>query len=295
MVAPRVVVVTRPTELEAALARHGTAGQVRFFLEQRGQSIEQLQQRQQSQDEAVRVVMGAVPPDWRRLRIDRADLPTFLFEPGDVVVPVGQDGLVANVARYVDGQIVVGVNPDSDRYDGVLVRHSANTADRFLVAAAAESLECEERTMVVARVDDGQSLLALNEIFVGHRSHQSARYVLSWNGAIERQSSSGVIVATGTGATGWARSIAAARASAMEMPKPNDPQLIFFAREPFPSVTTGTSLAAGLVEEDDSVTFECELTEGGVVFGDGIEADMIDLAWGQKVVVERAARLLRLA
>ena len=69
---------------------------------------------------------------------------------------------------------------------------------------------------------------------------------------------------------------------------------MFFSREPFPSVTTGTSLSEGLVEKDASVTVECELTEGGVVFGDGIESDSIALAWGQRVVVERADRVLRL-
>jgi NAD kinase len=62
--------------------------------------------------------------------------------------------------------------------------------------------------MAHARLDDGQQLLALNEIFVGHRTHQSARYrIRPADEQEERHSSSGVIVSTGTGATGWARSI----------------------------------------------------------------------------------------
>ncbi len=294
MIVPRVVVVTRPTELEAALARHGTAGQVRFFLEQRGQSLAQLRERQGSQDEAVRLVLGSVPAEWRRVRVARADLPTFLFEPEDIVVPIGQDGLVANVARYVDGQVVIGVNPDPDRYDGVLVRHGLGSLGQVMVAASDRLLECEERTMVVAHVDDGQDLLALNEIYVGHRTHQSARYVLTWNGLVERQSSSGVIVATGTGATGWARSISGERHSTLSLPAPEDARLVFFSREPFPSVATGTTLTEGLVEKGARLTVECELTEGGVVFGDGIESDGIDLAWGQRVAIERADQVLRL-
>ena len=294
MIVPRVVVVTRPTELEAALARHGTAGQARFFLEQRGQSLSELRERQSSQDEAVRLVLAAIPAEWRRVRVARDDLPTFLFEPEDIVVPIGQDGLVANVARYLDGQVVIGVNPDPDRYDGVLARHGPGSLGQVMAAAADRRLECEERTMVLARVDDGQELPALNEIYVGHRTHQSARYVLRWNGQVERQSSSGVIVATGTGATGWARSISAERRSAVKLPAPEDAELVFFAREAFPSVATGTSLTAGVIEKGAAVTVECELTEGGVVFGDGIESDSIALAWGQRVVIERADRVLRL-
>jgi hypothetical protein len=39
--------------------------------------------------------------------------------------------------------------------------------------------------MVQAELDDGQRLLALNEIFVGHRTHQSARYRLGFGRASE--------------------------------------------------------------------------------------------------------------
>ena len=139
---------------------------------------------------------------WRRTRVDRADLSRFVFGPEDVVVVVGQDGLVANVAKYVTGQAVLGVNPDPEQYDGVLCRHPAEAAADLLSAAAGGRARIEPRTMVQARSDDGQTLLALNEIFVGHRTHQSARYRLGWGGHQEEQSSSGVIVATARGRRG---------------------------------------------------------------------------------------------
>ena len=89
----------------------------------------------------------------------------------------------------------------------------------------------EKRAIGRADLDDGQTLLALNEIFVGHQSHQSARYQLKFQGGTEHQSSSGLIVATGTGATGWARSIHLASKSAVPLPRPTDPTLAFFVRE----------------------------------------------------------------
>lgn len=291
---PRAVLVTRPTELDAALARHATLGQARFFLEARGHSVGVLQQRRQAQDDAVAAVARNTPDDWRRARVDRADLDRFLFEPHDVVVVVGQDGLVANVAKYLGGQPVIGVNPDPARYDGVLVRHAPDTVAAALAAAALGSSDVEERTMVEAAVDDGQRLMALNEVFFGHRTHQSARYVIRVDGAEERQSSSGVIVATGTGATGWARSIAEVRRSGLALPAPTDRTLAFFVREPFPSVFTGTSVTEGRLPGGGELALECELTEGGVVFGDGIEQDRIDLAWGQRVIIRTAEQALRL-
>ncbi|MDR1349613.1 MAG: hypothetical protein LBJ59_02310, partial [Zoogloeaceae bacterium] len=51
--------------------------------------------------------------------------------------------------------------------------------------------------------------LAVNDFFIGQRTHISARYILKHEGLKEPQSSSGVIVSTGLGSTGWMKSIIA--------------------------------------------------------------------------------------
>ncbi len=291
---PRAVVVTRRSDLEGLVARHGTREQARFFLERRGQLIEEMERRHGKLESALRAVSQAIPAKWRRVRLTREDLSRFVFEPADVIVAVGQDGLVANVAKYLSGQPVLGVNPDPESYDGILVPHGAGEAERLLHAVAVEKCEIEERTMVDATSDDGQRLRALNEIFVGHRTHQSARYRLRFGRGEERQSSSGLIVATGTGATGWARSIDLQRARRVRLPAPGDPALVLYVREPFPSVSTGTSLCEGLVAGGEAVEVVSEMNEGGVVFGDGMEDDRIDFGWGMRVGVRTAQERLRL-
>ena len=210
------------------------------------------------------------------------------------MVAVGQDGLVANVAKYLGGQPVIGVNPDPSRHDGVLVPHRAGAAAPLLLAAAAGSCAIEERRMAVATLDDGQTLLALNEVFIGHRTHQSARYRIGTAGKQEAHSSSGVIIATGTGATGWARSIARQRRSGPRLPAPSDPLLAFFVREAFPSVATGVELDGGLLEEEQELEVVSEMNEGGTVFADGIEEDRLELSWGTRVRVALARQRLRL-
>jgi hypothetical protein len=111
--------------------------------------------------------------------------------------------------------------------------------------------------------------------------------------ATEHQSSSGVIVATGTGATGWARSISRERATAVELPQPADRSLVFFVREAFPSVATSTSLTSGRVGAGAGLELVSEMSEGGVAFGDGIESDRIELPWG--VCVRLSVAEVRLA
>lgn len=293
-VSPRAVVVTRPTEYEALLARHATREQARFFLEQRGRSLPDVDARHASREAALQAVSSGVPMRWRRTRIDRADLDRFLFGPEDVVVVVGQDGLVANVAKYLSGQPVIGINPDRDLFDGVLVRHAAAAAGKLLAAVVEDRAAIESRTMVEARLDDGQRLLALNEIFVGHRTHQSARYRIRFHDSEETQSSSGLIISTGTGATGWARSIARQKRRDFKLPRPTESRLAFFVREPFPSRTTKTTLVEGTLADDDAVVISSEMNELGTVFGDGIETDRLDFGWGMRLTVGVAPKRLNL-
>ncbi|MGL4744263.1 MAG: hypothetical protein ACRCXL_07725, partial [Dermatophilaceae bacterium] len=171
-----------------------------------------------------------------------------------------------------------GTNP------GVLVPHSAERAGDLLLAAVGGRANVVERTMVRARSDDGQELRGLNEVYVGQPGHQSARYDLTWRGERERQSSSGVIVGTGTGATGWCASIARASAPDLPLPAPADRALVWFVREAWPSPATGTTLTSGPLADGEPL----ELRVGSdslVVFADGLEADRILLGWGQQLTI----------
>jgi hypothetical protein len=253
-----------------------------------------VEERHRLFEAALQRVSQGIPVRWRRTRVDRSDLSRFVFEPEDVVVAVGPDGLVANAAKYLSGQRVVGVNPDPGRYDGILVPHAPKAARELIAASVAGRAVTEDRTMVEAALDDGQRLLALNEVFVGHTTHQSARYRIRCGEASERQSSSGVIVATGTGATGWAHSIHLQRHLALSLPAAVDRRLAFFVREPFPSVATGTSVEDGLLAEGDALEITSEMNDGGTLFGDGIEDDRIAFTWGMRARIAIARERLRL-
>ncbi len=292
--APRIVTVHRRTELDELLSRHGTRGQAEFFLASRGRSIDEVDERHGALQEALATVAHAIPLDWRRADVERADLDRFLFAPDDVIVVVGQDGLVANVAKYLDRQPVIGIDPEPGRNPGILVPHPASSVETLLAAVATGSAPFELRTMVEASLDDGQRLVALNEIFVGHPSHQSARYRLFAGGAGERQSSSGLIASTGTGATGWCRSIWQQSHSGLQLPRPDEDRIAWFVREAWPSPATGTTLVEGELGPDDELRVVAE-TDGLVAFGDGIESDRLTLAWGQEARLHVADGRLRLA
>jgi NAD kinase len=281
----RVVVVSRPTEYQALLARHATHGQASFFLSTRGQQIEVVEERHHLFEAAMARVLGAIPRRWRRARVVRDDLDRFLFEPDDIVIVVGQDGLVANTAKYLHGQVVMGLNSDPSRYDGVLVRHEPAAAADLLADLVGNRSVLEHRTMVEAVLDGGQRLVALNELFIGHQSHQSALYELACSGQVERQSSSGMIICTGTGATGWALSINRSRGLPVDLPGAEEEALAFFVREAFPSVASCVDLTEGVLASAESLQVISRMNSGGVVFGDGIEDDRLEFSWGRRVEV----------
>ncbi|MGW7547625.1 hypothetical protein ACWGKQ_41970 [Streptomyces sp. NPDC054770] len=296
--APRAVLVHRTTEYEELVARHGTHGQAAFFLASRGRDMAEVAERHRRGRRALAEVASAVPLTWRQARVERADLDRFLFGPEDVVVVVGQDGLVANVAKYLDGQPVIGIDTDPGRNPGVLVRHRPEQAAVLLasVAATAAATGADELTMVEAVADDTQRLVALNEIYLGTAGHQTARYRLGLEndgGVVEAQASSGVLVGTGTGATGWLRSVWQERGARLPLPAPTEDRLLWFVREAWPSPATGTSLVAGELTASAALTLTVE-SDRLIVFGDGIESDALELTWGQTVRVGACARRLRL-
>lgn len=289
---PRVVFVVRETDYELLLARHATRQQAGFFLSGRGQQLSDLEAVHARFNMVMGEARGAVPGDWRQALVQRSALDRFLFAADDLVVAVGQDGLIANVAKYLDGQPVLGINPMPERFDGVLTRVPLARLGQRLRGVEAGDCAMQHRTMAEALLDNGERLTALNELFIGHRSHQSARYRIEAAGAAENQSSSGLIVATGTGATGWARSIMEATARQLPLGA-EEAALGYLVREPFPSVSTGTSLRAGRIE-GAGLAVTSQMNEGGVIFADGIEQDYITFDWGRRLAVQVAQRRLSL-
>jgi NAD kinase len=290
---PRAVVVHRRSEYDDLIGRHGTHGQAEFYLAQRGRDIAEVQQRHDALDTAMREVSAGLPVEWRRVEVERDELDRFVFGPEDVVIAVGQDGLVANVAKYLTGQPVVGVNPEPQWNPGILVPHPPAAVPAVLTALARGAAPFEDRTMVEAVTDDGQEIRALNELFIGHPTHQSARYVIQVEDRQERHSSSGILAGTGTGATGWLRSSWQERRSELQLPLPTAPELCWFVREAWPSPATGTTFTEGIVPDAGSLVVAVE-SDRLVCFGDGIEADSMSLSWGQRLTIRRSARRLRL-
>lgn len=303
----KIVLVTRQTRLDELVARFNTLAQARFYVEHLGADFDDYlceHETYQRSIAAARVWLARVA---RVQVLQRSFLPSFIFAPEDIVVVLGQDGLVANTLKYLDGQPVVGVNPDPRRWDGVLLPFTVPDLRHVMREVLAGRRRHREVTMAQATLNDGQRLFGVNDLFIGPRSHVSARYELRVGRRAEHQSSSGIIVSTGLGATGWLKSIlrgalgiaGAVTGEKLEHRSPLDfpweaRHLYYSVREPFPSRTSSAELVFGKITAGQPLQIVSEMPENGVIFSDGIEADYLAFNAGTLATVAVAERRGRL-
>lgn len=287
----RVVILTRPTAKQSFVARYGSEGQTKFAMAQsvRGKAdFARAEVEDTAQSRAVSRIRQAMPSDVKLAEIDRGMVAQFLFEPHDLVVVVGQDGLVANVGKYLEGQPVAGVNPDPETIDGALLAFNVDTFIARLTEVLNDRRPVREATLAEAQTSDRQVLRGLNDIFVGVQTHQSARYRIRFGTNEEVQSSSGLIVSTGTGSTGWLKSLRG-EAAAFD---PAADELHFVVREAWPGRGFGATLTEGRVTRDQPLSIESRME--GTIFADGIEADAIRFDAGMTATITPAQRRVRL-
>jgi NAD kinase len=203
----KLVLVTRKTRLDGLIEQFNTRAQAKFYLEHAGLDFEGYQAEHDVYRRALEATQTQLEVGLPVQVLDRALVSTYLFSARDLVVVLGQDGTVANTAKYVGAQPVIGVNPDPERIDGVLLPCVVPRVRGVLEAVLRGSARVREVTLAQATLSDGQTLLAFNDLFVGARTHVSAQYRLAHGEHVERQSSSGLLVSTGAGSTGWLSSV----------------------------------------------------------------------------------------
>jgi NAD kinase len=304
----KLVLVTRATRLQELVAKHQTAAQARFYVEHLGGEFGDYEREHAAYSEARRAVGEVLERHGRWQALDRRFLTNFLFAPDDIVLALGQDGLVANTMKYLDGQPLVGLNPEPARYDGILLPFGAGDLAKLLPDLLADRRPTRDVTMAKATLTDKQVLYAVNDLFIGPRTHTSARYEIHHGTFSEVQSSSGIIVSTGMGSTAWIRSVVTGSVAIAEgafdqqlPPVPDQPAewdapcLFYAVREPFPSKTTGTNLVFGEIHEGDRLKLRSLMPENGVIFSDGIETDRLEFNAGTEAqvgIAERRGRLV---
>ncbi len=290
------VLITQKTRLEELLVRYNTIGQAEFYINHHGGDFTEYQQEYDLYQKAVKTVSACLERYGKLKILDKSYLSYYSFGKNDIIIVLGRDGLVVNVMKYLDQQKLIGVNPDQNQYDGVLLPFIPEDLAKIIPHLQKRSVKCV--TLAAAILNDGQKLYAVNDLFIGQKTHASARYEIHLDGKKEIQSSSGVIISTGLGSTGWLKGILAGASGidqyygiSRKLSIPADfhagsDYLYFTVREPFPSRATGTNIVFGkIAHEMELISL---MPQNGVIFSDGMEQDYLEFNSGTSVKIQIA-------
>ena len=297
----KIVLVTQKTRLENLVQRYNTYGQAKFYIEHHGGDFSDYSAEHETYQSSAQKATRFLETYGRLQVIDRDNVPNYIFGKEDIVIALGRDGLVANVLKYLENQVLIGVNPDPARWDGLLLPFRVEDLQKIVPETVKGIRSIQHITMAQAKLSDGQIIYGVNDLFIGQKTHTSARYELSQGRKRESQSSSGIIVSTGLGATGWLKSVIAgaqgvARYCGVEnlgfsdkLDK-NSPLLYYTVREPYPSNSTGAELVFGKIEQNSPLSIVSNMPENGVIFSDGVEQDFLQFNSGVSAEIRVADR-----
>lgn len=282
------IIVKSKTRLETLIERFNTKAQAKFYIERMGGNFEEYEIEDDIFKNSLNSLQTQLSKVIKNKIIDRQFVSSYIFSEKNLIIVIGQDGLVANTAKYSNNLPIVAVNPDTERYDGILLPFNTSNFIEGVENVIDSKYSSKVMRFAEAKLNDGQRLLAFNDLFIGAASHVSARYKITFKDKSEQQSSSGIIISTPAGSTGWLSSIfnmAYGVTNIFEknltpkQPKLRDNDLLFAVREPFKSIRTEVGMTVGVIRKN-TLTIESYMPNNGIIFSDGIEKDFLNFNSG---------------
>jgi NAD kinase len=282
------IIVKSKTRLESLIERFNTKSQAKFYIERLGGNFDEYEIEDEIFKNSLNSLQTQLSKVIKNKTIDRQYVSSYIFSKKNIIIVIGQDGLVANTAKYSDNLPIIAVNPDLERYDGVLLPFNISNFIQGVENVLTNKYQSKIMSFAEAKLNDGQRLLAFNDLFIGASSHVSARYKISFKNKTEQHSSSGIIISTSAGSTGWLSSIFNMAYGVTNMfeknlttkqPKLKEKDLLFAVREPFKSIRTQTEITAGILR-NSTLTIESFMPNNGIIFSDGIEKDFLNFNSG---------------
>lgn len=297
------IIVKNKTRLELLIERFNTKAQAKFYIERLGGNFEDYEIENEIFQSSLQSLQIQLSKVIKNKIVERSFVSSFIFSDNHLIIVIGQDGLVANTAKYSKNIPIIAVNPDKERYDGVLLPFDTTTFIAGVENVLSNRYHSKTMRFAEAKLNDGQRLLAFNDLFIGASSHVSAKYIISFNNIVEEQSSSGLIVSTPAGSTGWLSSIFNMSYGITNMfeknlktkrPKLKENELLFAVREPFQSIRTQIGITAGIIKTEHFLTIESIMPTNGIIFSDGVETDFLRFNSGSVATIGIAKETAKL-
>lgn len=199
----------------------------------------------------------------------------------DLVVTIGGDGTILEVARQVEGVPLLGVNSAPETSLGLFCGADRKTIREQLARALHGVLPRTPLARLALEVN-GERVWVLNDVLYAHRNPAAmSRYILSIRGRAEEQRSSGVWVATAAGSTGGIHS-AGGRVLPLTSKK-----MQYLVREPFVQGRERPRLLRGILPPIHKIVLWSKMRQG-MIYVDGPHRSYA-LGFGDRAVIQGGA------
>ncbi|MBI3394779.1 MAG: NAD+ kinase [Spirochaetia bacterium] len=204
----RAVLAVKRSKWERDLVRYGSRDMVKRLYETQNHNFQRVYDSHKRQESGLERIRTAVP-EWPL--VFREDLDHIDLSGMDCIVSFGGDNHFVFVSHISRDLPVLGINSDPSTSLGALLYF---TTDSFVekISPGNVKLVAEQWTRIEGRIEyaDGRRTTvgpATSEISIRSSfSDAISRYVVrAGEGAWEEQKSSGMLLSTGAGSTGWFR------------------------------------------------------------------------------------------
>ncbi len=211
-----------------------------------------------------------------------------------LVIILGGDGYFSYVSHYIDDQLVIGVKADPKKSSAVLYELDVDDFINFYPMLLQGNFTIANWTRLRAVINAKPiKELSLSDIFVGARlSVDMSRYVIYYKGVQEEQKTSGILVSTGTGSTGWWKKLNLTQQRRMGTFARTSRTARFVVRDEPSSRLSGYKIVSGKIKPDEVLKIR-SLVDDGVVSPDSYSSLMYPFPAGDTVEISISDNPLR--
>ena len=134
------------------------------------------------------------------------------FKEKDLIITIGGDGTFLSASHFIKDQLIIGINDKPTRSEGALTSIKIGDVKRKLKRILKKRFKIINATRIEVKLLQKNKCilteLALNEIYIGNINPQhTSKYKINFKNKIEKQTSSGILISTGTGSSAWYKSM----------------------------------------------------------------------------------------
>lgn len=243
----KILIARKRSILEYDMQKyHRSEAEMLQRYQKMGMDIEKIKESHEKQLQSLKEIQKALP---LATVVVGEFLTKKIVRKYQAVVSLGGDNLFLYAASFLINKPIIGINSDPSRSEGAILNFTPKNFSQLVPKLAQGTYKIEPWVRLKTTVNSKTlPCLAVGEVFIGAKERLiTSRYSLEFDGKEEEHKDSGLLIATGTGSTGWYRSAASCCHQKAAKFSKSTPEARFISTETYYGSLTGRKLAQGTI------------------------------------------------